>query len=233
MTGIGNVMAVIPARRGSKRFPRKNVQPFAGRPLICWTLDAAIGAATITRRILSTDDEAAADIGRRTGGIDVWDRPSELAGDTARNVDVMRDVVRRLDSLPEYVVLLQPTCPLRLAGDIDGAILQCARSGADSCISVSRLGKSSYWLFEAVGERLRPLVARDERTDIREKGPAILAPNGAVFVIRADVLMSGGDYYSGMPAYYEMPRERSVDIDDELDLRLAEATLSWSRRETA
>ena len=232
MVDTGEVLAVIPARRGSKRLPRKNMRPFAGQPLISWTLDAALASATITRRVLSTDDELAADLGRPLSGIEVLDRAAELATDTARNVDVMRDVIRRVGGAPDYVVLLQPTCPLRLAEDIDGAVRQCVESGADSCVSVSRLGKSSYWLFEGVGDRLRPLLARNPKTDIRDPGPAIFVPNGAVFVVRTEVLMSGGDYYSGMPSYYEMPRERSVDIDGELDLRLAEASLSWLRMES-
>ena len=180
-----------------------------------------------TRRILSSDDGRAIELANAFEGIEVMERPASLAGDRARNVEVLRDVVLRLDTVPDYTVLLQPTCPLRRPADIDSAVRHCLETGAESCITVGRFPKSSYWLFRDDDRRLRPLLPRDGQTDMREPGQSVFVPNGAVFVIRTDVLLAGGDFYSGRPAYHEMPAERSIDIDNAFDLHMADAAFSW------
>lgn len=132
-----SVMAVILARGGSKRLPRKNVLPLAGKPMIVWTIEAAQRSKHIDRVVVSTDDDEIAMTASRVGGIDLVMRPPVLASDTASSYDAMFHAVDSVSIRSGYVVLLQPTSPLRTAEDIDGCIEECVRHGAPSCITVT------------------------------------------------------------------------------------------------
>lgn len=209
----GRTLGIIPARAGSRRLPGKNLRSLGGRPLIDWTLDTA-EASRLDILVLSSDDPAV--LARATGRprLRALSRPAALAGDDVRNIEVMRQVLATLAEPFDFAVLLQPTSPFRTAVDIDAAVEQCRRTGADACISVCVPDKPARWLLRAEGNRLAPLLAADP-------GPVFL-PNGAVYVIRVARLLAGADFHSTPPCWITMPRTRSVDIDDADDLAFAE-----------
>src|SRR5689334_1892292 len=183
------ILAVIPARGGSKGVPRKNVRDVAGRPLIGWTIAAARGSRYIDRVIVSSDDTEIIEVARREGCEVPFVRPGQLARDETPGID---PVLHALKELPgyEYVVLLQPTSPLRTCTDIDGCIERCVASGADGCVSVSEPDKSPYWMYTlAPDAKLKPLLDRAGQTHRRQDLPRVYALNGAVYVARCETLL--------------------------------------------
>ena len=136
--GSPSVLAVITARGGSKGVPGKNLRPLAGKPLLSWTVEAALCAKCVTRTIVSTDAPEIADVAVKAGAEAPFLRPAELASDTASSADV---VVHALEQCPgyDYVLLLQPTSPLRTADDIDAAFARMLAANGNACVSVSEV----------------------------------------------------------------------------------------------
>jgi CMP-N,N'-diacetyllegionaminic acid synthase len=225
MIGGATVLALIPARGGSKGVPGKNIRPVGGRPLIAWSIAAAKASRYVDRTVLSSDDQGIIDAARSFGCDAPFTRPAELATDEADSMSVVRHAMTVLPERYDYLVLLQPTSPMRLAQDIDRAIERCVNSGAPACVSVCEPDKSPYWMFRAgKGDVLEPLLAA-EIPDRRQQAPAVLALNGAVYVARTDHLAGGGAFLAPGTIGYVMPTERSFDIDTELDLRIVDFLL--------
>jgi CMP-N,N'-diacetyllegionaminic acid synthase len=226
MIGAATVLALIPARGGSKGVPGKNIRPVGGKPLIAWTIAAAKASRYVDRSVLSSDDQAIIDVALSFGCDVPFKRPAEFATDQADSMSVVRHAMTAIPERYDYLVLLQPTSPMRLAQDIDQAIERCVKSGAPACVSVCEPDKSPYWMFTAVkGDVLHPLFAADRIPDRRQDAPAVLALNGAVYVARTDHLAGGGTFLAPDTVGYVMPKERSFDIDTELDLRIVDFLL--------
>lgn len=224
MIDSGPVLAVIPARGGSKGLPGKNIRPAGGKPLIAWTIEAARGARLVDRVVLSSDDAAIIAVAREWGCEAPFVRDARLAGDETPTIDVVLDALARLPGYP-WVVLLQPTSPLRLAADIDGAIRLCAERKAPSCVSVCAVRENPWWMYRLGGDgRLAPLIPGAIPTR-RQDLPRVVAPNGAVYVARADWLARERKFITTDTVAYEMPAERSLDIDTEPDLLQLQAIL--------
>lgn len=220
------VLAVVPARGGSKGLPRKNVLDLGGRPLIAWTLTAAQQATHIDRCVVSTDDTEIASVARAHGGEVPFMRPAELAGDHAATMDTVFHVLDRLPGF-DFVVLLQPTSPLRSAADIEQTLERMIAAGAPACVSVTEPAKSPYWSYriDAHG-RLVPLTDPAYTRVRRQDLPPAYVLNGAVYAARVDWLREQGSFLHPDTLAYPMPAERSLDIDTALDLRLAELLLA-------
>lgn len=213
----GRVLAVIPARGGSKGVPRKNVREAGGRPLIGWTIEAARGAQSLDRVILSSDDAEIIEVAGRLGLEAPYVRPAELAGDKTPTIDVLLDALARLPG-HDWVVLLQPTSPLRTAADIEGAIARCVETGAPACVSVTPAQESPYWMYTvAEAGRMQPLLPQAAATR-RQDLPPVYSLNGAVYVARAGFLQERRSFLQPETVAYVMPVERSLDIDTEADL---------------
>ena len=217
------VVGLIPARGGSKGIPRKNLAPLGGKPLVAWTIEAAVGSEHVSRTVVSTDDPELADVARANGA-EVLDRPAELAGDETPMRDVVAHALREL--APETaLVLLQPTSPLRTSRHVDEAVERLLASGADAVVSVvevpHRYGTAS--LMRLDGERL---VRLDETSyGGRAEKPVLYARNGpAILALRAGRI--GDDLYAGDLRPYVMDAADSVDVDEPFDLELAEFLLS-------
>lgn len=222
------VLGVIPARGGSKAIPGKNLVPLGGRPLLAWTADAA-RASSLTRVVLSTDDERIARAGRELGLEVPFLRPASLATDEAASIDVALhalDACSTPDDPYDAVMLLQPTSPLRTGADIDAAIALLDASGADAVISVVDVGghhpARMKWLE---GDRLLdPPFAEPVENQPRQALRPMVIRNGALYLTRTAVLrrrtFKGEDCRALV-----MPAERSVNIDEPLDLVVAEAVL--------
>lgn len=214
------VLAIVPARGGSKGLPRKNVLDLAGQPLIGWTLAAAAESAYLDRCIVSTDDDEIAEVARRHGGDVPFMRPADLATDDADTFDAIRHAIERL---PGYgiTVILQPTSPLRITADIDRAIELMVQQDAPSCVSVVEPAKSPFWSYRIDGHRLRPLFDAQYSRMRRQALPPAYALNGAVYVASTPWLLAHGNCLGDDTVAYVMPAERSIDIDTAFDLELA------------
>ena len=230
-------LAVIPARGGSKGLPRKNILSLGGRPLIAWTIRAARAARSIDRVIVSTDDDEIADISRAAQAEVPFRRPAELATDTATSVDVVRHVLGHCDAAgyqPATIVLLQPTSPLRTAGDIDAALALLDTTDASAVVSVAPAHPHPF-LCKTIGPdgTLTDLVELTVPPTRRQDLPEAYALNGAIYAIRTKAFL---EYATFLPPYtvpFIMPAERSVDIDSEFDFRLAEFLLNQTDADAA
>ncbi len=211
------VLALLPARGGSQGIPRKNLAPLAGKPLLQWTLDAAREAETVTRIVVSTEDD---EIAAAAAGVEVLRRPPELAADETPMLPVIRHA---LDTYAcDMLVLLQPTSPLRRGEHVDAAVRLLRDSGADVVVSVVPVPHrySCDSLMELRGDRL---VARAEPSR-RQNRETLYARNGpAVLALRAATL--GYELYQGDVRGYVMDGRDSLDVDSPEDLELAELLL--------
>lgn len=209
-------LGIIPARGGSKGVPGKNIRPVGGKPLIAWTIDAARSSKYLDRVVLSSDDANIASVALAHACEVPFIRDANLATDTAPTMDVVLDTLTRCPGY-EWVVLLQPTSPLRSADDIDHAIEQCLKLRAPACVSVSLARESPYWMFN-VGQtaRITPLLPNVKATR-RQDLPSAYSLNGAIYVANVDWLSRERRFVTSETVAYVMPAERSIDIDTETD----------------
>lgn len=216
------VLAVIPARGGSKGLPGKNIRSLAGKPLIAWSIACAHQSSYIDRCIISTDDPVIAQVSREWGGDVPFLRPVELAQDDTPGI---APILHALDQVQGYdlVVLLQPTSPLRLASDIDGCLERLLASGAPACVSVTPADQSPYWMYTLTEQgKMEPVLPSSERDIPRQALPEVYVLNGAVYVAEVLWLQRSRTFLTEETVAFVMPRERSVDIDTLDDLELAD-----------
>ncbi len=212
------VLGLITARGGSKGLPRKNVLPVGGRPLIAWTITAALQARCIDRLVLSTDDDEIMAVAQEWGCEVPFRRPNELASDTATSKDV---VLHALQQLPgyDYVVLLQPTSPARTAADIDQAFDVLTRHQASSCVSVCEVEQSPYWMYTLdQQDKLKPVLPQDQPVTRRQDLPAVWVLNGAIYLVEVQQFLETQQIIHNKTVAYTMPKSRSIDIDTAEDL---------------
>lgn len=230
MIGNRKILAIIPARGGSKGVPRKNVREVAGRPLIAWSIAAAKASRYVDRVILSSDDPEIISVSREWGCDVPFVRPAELATDHADSLQVVRHALGALGEDFDLVVLLQPTSPMRLASDIDAALEALVTGGATTCVSVCEPDKSPFWTLTPRPDGfIQPLFSADQMPSRRQDAPVVLALNGAVYVASADHIANGGTFLSDRTCGYAMPKERSLDIDTELDLEIVNFLMTKGR----
>lgn len=221
------VLAVIPARGGSKGIPRKNVRLVAGKPLIAWTIEEAKKSTYIDRTILTSDDSEFISVARQ------WDcdvpfvRPRELAEDNVNGIDPILHAIENVSGKYDYIVVLQPTSPLRIAADIDGCIEKCDLQDAPACVTVTKPDKSPYWMYSLDDQgRLNPIIKQDGTVLFRQQLPEIYALNGAVYVAKIEWFKKNKKFISDVTIAFPMPEHRSLDIDTEWDLNLCNILLS-------
>lgn len=227
--GHAGVIAVIPARGGSKRVPGKNERVLLGRRLIEYTIEAALTSGVFERVVVSTDSESIADISRGAGADVPFIREASLADDQAHVSAVTVDALERLareGSTYVHVAQLLPNCPLRTAEDLQQSYEHFVLSGADVQISVARYGWQSPWWAMRAGPRgeLIPLF-QSEATQRSQDLTELVCPTGAVWWARTDALLRERTFHIHGRVGWEMPADRAVDIDTPDDLDLAEALL--------
>jgi len=220
-----SVLAIIPARGGSKGLPGKNIRKLAGKPLIAYSIGQALESRYIGRVVVSTEDSEIARVAARYQA-EVIRRPDELALDDTSSVDALQHTLDYLKEAegysPDLVVLLQPTSPLRKVEDIDGAIDKLLEVGCDSVVSVCDVEHPAHWMYTLEGERLKPIIEGGRKVGRRQDASKVYRLNGAVYVTHRDVVMRQDKVMGDDTRAYIMPRERSVDIDTEFDFKLAE-----------
>lgn len=213
------ILGIIPARSGSKRIPNKNIRTIHGKPLICWTIREALRSKYLTDVILSTDSLEIAQVGVEFGCNVPFIRPSSLSGDGVSSIDV---VLHAIDCLRDYefVMLLQPTSPLRTASDIDAVVASAFESQFDSVVSVTDLRKPWNFVIEVKDDIVeRAVIPRDSESC---SNAAKMLLNGAIYFSSVEYIRKYGRLYGNGSGTYRMPEARSIDIDDDFDWNMAE-----------
>lgn len=224
-------LAIIPARGGSKRLPRKNILPLNGKPLIAWSIEAAKKSNAIDRIIVSSDDDKILDIAEKFGA-DAIKRPANLANDTASTVDVLLYTIENLEKEYDFIVLLQPTSPLRTERHIEQAIELLLQKKADAVVSVTEVDHSPLWANTLpedgnMGNFLRTEILGKRSQDL-EKYYRI---NGAIYIIKIDALLKEKSLFLKKNIYaYKMDRSTSIDIDEKIDFEIASFLLSKHKK---
>lgn len=228
----GGMLAIIPARGGSKRLPDKNILPLGGKPLIAWTIEAALYSGCFSKVIVSTDDHAIATTAREYGAEVPWLRPEELATDQATSYDMVRHAIEtERDSGCNFnkVMLLQPTSPFRDSSDIQAATKLFDEKNANSVISLTECEHSPYWTGEVNSalsmdsfiEKMQGFTRRSQEL------PTSYRLNGAIYMYRVNELLEQASLFLKADTYaYIMERRASVDIDDAMDFNFAEFLVS-------
>lgn len=230
------VLAIIPARAGSKRLPGKNMKLLAGKPLVQWVVEAAFEASLVDTVVVSSDDAGVLDLAERyrDRGMIALRRPTAICGDQSPASEYVQHALDQLRRAGQSdfgaVAIVQPSSPLTLPEDIDGTIRLLADSTADSAVSVVRLDHAIHPLKMKVmeGNRLLPFLEEERGRMLDHELPPIYVRNGSVYAARVDTIRSGqiiGEDCRG----YVMPPERSVDINTLKDLVFAEFLLSRLR----
>ena len=225
-------LIIIPARGGSKRLPKKNVKPLAGKPLICWTIEAAIKARLDAKIIVTSDDDEILGLTDlyKNSGVFKRKRPEHLATDTASTVDAVIDVIeleQALGSNPQTIILLQPTSPLRNEDDICNVFNlysdHIVNTSKDTVVSVCEVEHPSSWIGQVdesmtfTGTKFLNKRSQDYNKEYRL--------NGAVYIAAAKYIVSEKSLFTSNLKASIMPRHRSIDIDEEIDFRVCEGLL--------
>lgn len=226
------VLAVIPARGGSKGVPRKNIRMVGGKPLIAYTIEAAQAVQDrLHRLIVSTDDAEIAAAGLKYGAEVPFMRPSDLGGDKVPMVPVLKHAIQTIEEMDgirlDWVLLLQPTCPFRAPEDILAALDLAAWGGCDSVISVVQVLAHHPILMKKIeNDRLLPYSIEEvEGTRRQDYKPPAYMRNGCIYLSRRDNLMEHNSIWGKVIRPYVMPEDRSVNVDSELDMKLVEFML--------
>lgn len=214
-SGGARVLGLVPARAGSQGLPGKNTRLLAGRPMVAWTLDACREASVLDQVVVSTDDEAVAAVAAEAGFPPPFQRPAHLSGPEASVIDAIDHALRMLGGRWDYVVLLQPTSPLRIGADIDAAVRLCHDTGASAVIGVSPVLKPQtfYGRVAADGGFTADAPRPDE--------PVVI--NGAVYVGRPEILLQRRTFQGPDVLAHVMPPERGWDVDTAFDFAVCEA----------
>tara|TARA_Y100001935_G_scaffold255656_1_gene270588 strand:- start:4187 stop:4885 length:699 start_codon:yes stop_codon:yes gene_type:complete len=216
------VLAVITARGGSKGLPRKNILNLAGLPLIAWTIKSAHESEIISKVILSSDDDEIIEIAQQFDCEVPFKRPPHLATDTASSVEVLNHALKKYPDY-DYVILLQPTSPLRTSNDIDAAFELMISSDAKSCVSVCHTSKTPYWMYTLNNERvLEKLLSNPIDIESRQAAPETFELNGALYIIQIDHFNEEQSLIPEKSIAYVMDRSVSIDIDCQLDFDICE-----------
>lgn len=224
-----NILAIIPARGGSKEVPKKNIRLLAGKPLVVYSIEQAKKSKYIYRIVVSTEDEEIAKIARKWN-VEVIKRPQELARDDTPMVDVVihtLEVLKEEKYIPDIIVLLQPTSPLRTHEDIDNAIQRFLETkDCSALVSITEFDHPPLWALKIDDNVLKPVFGKKYLKMRRQELSKLYRPNGAIFIIYPQVLYSERTFYPEKTTYYIMPPERSIDIDTEFDFIIAEKLMT-------
>lgn len=220
------VIALIPARGGSKGVPRKNLRVVLGKPLLAHTIQAALDASCVDRIYVSSDDGEILGLAGDMG-VGMVDRAAEAAADDATANDVVVDFLRQLPEelvvTDPYLVFLQPTSPLRTGAHIDAVFDTMSSAGCDMSLSVSELKKTPFKSFTLTAEgRLESLFDEALTNANRQNLPAVYYPNGAIYVFPFSEFLARHAFPSNGSVPYVMSERESIDIDTEDDLAMVE-----------
>jgi CMP-N,N'-diacetyllegionaminic acid synthase len=215
-------LAIIPARGGSKRLPRKNILDLAGKPLIAWSIEAGLDSQYIDKVVVSSDDNEILEISEKFGA-HIIKRPEELSSDIATTFDAIKHTIDNFEKY-DYVVLLQPTSPLRNEKDIDKAIEMIEEKNANAVVSVSEMDHSPFWTNTLPEDGNMNNFLKDEVLNKRSQDlEKYYRLNGAIYICKIDSLLEEQSFFLKDNIFaYVMDRKSSIDIDEEIDFKIAE-----------
>lgn len=231
------IFALIPARGESKRLPRKNARPLGGRPLVTWSIDAALGLPHLCDLIVSTDDQEIAEIAVRQGATVPWLRPRYLASDDASSVDVALhalDWCEKQHGPLDGFLLLQPTSPFRTRESIAAAISRFVESGGRPLVGVSRAKAHPMWCFRSDGKSMTPFLENGGVNCRSQDLEAAYVINGALYLIKPTDLRARRSFYGDdMLPFFMNSFGDAIDIDTEEDWLLAEMICEIQRQRSS
>jgi len=224
-----SVLGIVPARGGSKGIKRKNIRLLKGKPLLAYTLEAIKNAKTQFDHIVSTDDEVIREVALAHGGNVPYLRPKELAQDETNIIAVIEDALKKAQKKYEYILLLQPTAPLRTSADIDAALSLAKKYPVNSVCSFARVESYHPWyMYYRRDNNTLQQVVPTQAGKPRQEFPLTLWRNGAIYLVKTDFLLKQKKFISKDCRPYIMPLNRSVNIDSMDDLDLAEYLINKS-----
>jgi len=217
-------LAIIPARGGSKRVPNKNILNLAGKSLISWSIEAAKKSKYIDDIVVSSDSDKILNIARKYSDIITIKRPDELATDIASSIDVIEHAIKYLNKNYDYIILLQPTSPLRNEKHIDEAIELLMEKNGDAVISVCEIDHPVEWC-NILPENLsmENFILKDNLNKRSQDLPKRYRINGAIYICKTERFLKEKTFFINDNIYaYIMDRKDSIDIDEEIDFKMAE-----------
>jgi len=210
------ILAIIPARGGSKGIKKKNIKDFGGYPLIYWTIQAAKSSKYIHKTIISSDDPEIIKTAKKFGCKAPFIRDAKLAQDSSLAIDVTLDVINRVPGY-DWIMLLQPTSPLRSEIDIDKAVETCIEFNSTSCVSISPVSEKPDWFFTLGNNQNIKSLLKNPRFVRRQELSDYYKLNGAIYLSNVETLKKYRSFVNHETVGYVMPKNRSIDIDDERD----------------
>ena len=224
-----SLLALIPARGGSKGIPRKNIKKLCGKPLIAWSIEVAQESDLVDKVVVSTDDEEIAEIALSYGAEVPFLRPPELAQDETPGID---PVLHALSRLPKFdtLLLLQPTSPLRTASDINGILKMFQEHQAPAAVSICESSKHPNWMFYCGEDGTLSPFKDIQIATRRQELPNIYAVNGALYLAKTNWLRENKSFFSTDTLGYTMPSDRSVDIDSPFDWEVVEFLMKKNKQ---
>ncbi|MFA4829126.1 MAG: acylneuraminate cytidylyltransferase family protein [Thermodesulfovibrionales bacterium] len=224
-----SILCVIPARGGSKGLPGKNIKKLSGKPLIAYSIEQAKGAKYVDRIIVSTENREIVDIARRYGAEVPFMRPKKLATDDCSIIDVLLHAMDWMENKGkckfDILVLLHATAPLRTIEDIDNSIKLLVDKKADNVFSVSDAYRNPYFNMVEVSDDNKVRLVKKGKFVTRQSAPPVYDMNSSIYVWWKDIFLKKKGLFLKKTRIYVMPRERSVDIDEPLDFKIAEMLL--------
>ena len=222
------ITAIITARGGSKGIPRKNVRTVCGKPLIAYSIEAALNCPLIDDWYVTTDDHEIKEVSRRWGA-QVIDRPAELATDTALSSDAVSHALHFLKEqgrFPEYFVLLQPTSPLRTAKHLEECLNGFLQSGMKSGVSITEAEHHPWKMLISGTHGLQPLKDHRSLESPRQMLPKAYRINGSIYCVPSELFLEKRSFFIEPAFTYPMSQLESLDIDSEMDLKILEMILN-------
>lgn len=218
------ILAIIPARGGSKRLPKKNVLDLNGKPLISWSIEAGLNSKYVDKVIISTDNEEIKEISKKYSSVEIIDRPAEFATDTASTFDALEHAILSLSEQYDYIVLLQATSPLRTTSHIDEAIQILFDKRADAIISVTEMDHSPLWSNTLPEDKsMKAFLGEEVKNKRSQDLESYFRLNGAIYICKIDILLKEKTFFLKDNIFaYVMDKSFSVDIDERLDFKIAE-----------
>lgn len=214
------VLAIIPARGGSVGLPGKNIRAMCGKPLIAWSIEKAKKSNYLDMVLVTTDSQKIADVSAQFGARVPFLRPAELATDKASTYDTVRHALTFLQEKEghtfDYIVLLEPTSPLREDDDIDRMLeqLQARESDFDSIISVGEIDEHPSIVRRLSGDRLEPFCPELQRTTRRQDNEPAYFPFGVAYIAKTEALLAENTFYTRRSTYFKIKRYQNYEIDD-------------------
>ncbi len=228
------VVCVIPARGGSKGLPGKNIKNFCGKPLIAHTIEQARQSKYVDRVIVSTEAEEIAQISLEYGAEVPFMRPMELAGDSVATIDVLLHAINWFENEDQYLfdifTLLHVTTPLRSVEDIDNSIALLVEEKADNIFSVTEAHRNPYFNMVEINKNGYVALVKQGNFTTRQKAPLVYDMNSSIYVWWKELLKEKKKIFLDNTKIYVMPKGRSIDIDDNIDFKIAEIMMAERKK---